>query len=90
MADEPALVAPHRAYELMLDLHADSRGDLLDALSDIIHQISIEDRTGSTSGGSNRGWHWTLTIDPDMTHDRFIEANTAYVKALHAKERADV
>lgn len=77
--------APRRAYHLTIDVGADTFNDLID----LLHHIEYTLHAGSTnvtSGGYASGGMWTLTHDPEMTHDRYAAACAEWLAARKEQE----
>lgn len=79
---EPAAEAPRRRYEILLKLG----GDDWDAALRILRRTAehIEDHGPECSlceGGYDSGGYVHITHDPDMTHDKYVEAIEAWKRA---------
>jgi hypothetical protein len=73
--------APKRAYHFTLDLHADDRAELAYALQRLADDVLAEAWVGQTSGGSSSGHHAVLTIDPEMSPERYQAALAEWMAA---------
>lgn len=82
MADEPK-----RACRLVLDLQADNRQSLSDALYNMASRIERGEMTQGVSGGYSSGYIYELTESDRPTHDEWARDLRAY---LDAKTPADV
>lgn len=76
---------PQRAHHLMLDLGADTEEELLAALKQIALQIQMGKLTTGCCGGYGHGYVYAYRVNPDMTHDRYVELNDLWLD--HEKAR---
>lgn len=63
---------PKRAHVLTLELGADTKEDMIAALEQIIFDLH-RGSTDVTSGGYSSGWIMAYKVDPEMTHDRYVD-----------------
>lgn len=84
MSDQPA---PCRAYYAEITVNADTLADLIDQLTDITCQLEDDGVVGSViSGGVSSSVQLAIIHDPNMTHDKYMAANKAWLAARRAKE----
>jgi len=79
MSDVPP---PHRRYRFQLDLQAD---DLKSLVADMRHYTTLllqERITAGASGGYSSGASYALTIDEDMTHEKWEADLDAYLAQI--------
>ncbi|MEV4155442.1 hypothetical protein AB0J48_20670 [Nocardia salmonicida] len=78
---------PRRAHHVEIHAGGDTEQDLIDAIREIADRLDSEDVIPSVSGigSSSRGYRVTFDYDPDMTHDRYIAANRAWLEARRAE-----
>lgn len=66
---------PRRRYEFCLEIGADSRQALADALHSLTVNIERDDMASAGSWGSpNHGGTYTLNINKSVTHDSYVAA----------------
>lgn len=80
--EQPA--APKRACRFMLDLQADTRKELADALYNMAIQIERGEMTNGVSGGYPSGFIYELVENDRPTHDEFVRDLRAYLEAKQA------
>lgn len=80
---------PHRACRFVLDLQADTRRDLANALSNMADQIDRGEMGRGVSGGYSTGYIYELIENDHPTHDEWYAELRAYLDALDAKKVAD-
>lgn len=77
------LQPPHRRLVLTLELNADSWEDAIQALESLVLDLELGHcRMGSVSGGYSSGYLLRVQEDPEITHERYMEAVHAYVAQL--------
>lgn len=76
--------APKRACQFLLDLQADTRQDLADALYNMAIQIERGEMTVGISGGNSSGYIYELIENERPTHDEFVQKLRAYLSAKQA------
>jgi hypothetical protein len=80
MSEEP--VAPHRAFRLKMEIEADDREALCGFLHSFVTSLYLDQISTGVTGGYSAGGTYSLTIDPDMTRDRWeadLERYIAYI-----------
>jgi hypothetical protein len=70
-----------RAHSIVIEAGADDKDELIAALGRIIFDLS-RGSTGATSGSPSAGYHFTYTVDPEMTHERYMAAIEALADRL--------
>lgn len=78
-----------RAHSIMIEAGADDQVGLIATLKAIIFDIQ-RGSTGATSGSPSAGYHFTYTIDPEMTHERYMAAIDAIADWLMEVRRDDL
>ena len=73
MTTEPSGKQPERRYVIELKAGADSLKDLASILGEFADAVS-SGGTNLVTGGLSAGGHFVVRENPDMTHDRYIEA----------------
>lgn len=71
--------APKRACRLVLDMEADTRRDLADALYNMASQLERGELTRGVSGGYSSGYVYELTESDHPTHDEWAKNLRAYL-----------
>ncbi|WP_428383562.1 hypothetical protein [Nevskia ramosa] len=79
--------APRRAFRLTLELHADTREDLVHALEDMAFRVATDDVTRGASGGCRSGATYELSVDPDQTHDSYFASLREYLSVAAMQKR---
>jgi hypothetical protein len=72
-------VAPKRACRFILDLEADTRQDIVNALISMAHQIERDEMTQGVSGGYSSGYIYELSESDRPTHTEWAEKLRAYL-----------
>lgn len=76
---------PVRRYSMTLNLGADSMEDLIRALDqlafDFARHKELQQNYHMVSGGPDYGYSLDIAFDPEMTHERYVEAVNAYLDA---------
>jgi len=68
-----SLKQSRRAFSLELNIHADTLDEMTSCLDDIERQIKYTDCIGGhVFGSAFDGGIWKFEIDPDMTHDKYM------------------
>lgn len=75
---------PRRAFRLTLKIEADDRIELANALYQFGSQLEADQISTGVWGGPSSGGIYELSIDPDMTHDRYFEGVRQYLESLKA------
>ena len=90
---QPAI--PHRRHRLDLTLEADDIQALLSALASVEYDVLTKEREHDwtqpvdiTSGGSDSGWHLSITSDLSIEGDAYRESLKAWSKANRAARAA--
>jgi hypothetical protein len=73
--------APKRACRFVLDLEADTRQDLADALHNMADRIERSEMTRGVSGGYSSGYIYELIESDGPTHDEWARELRAYLDA---------
>lgn len=74
--------APHRRHRFTLDCEADSIEELCHVLDRISLRLSLgEAGPGGVSGAVASGYEWSHTVNPEMTHERYVEQLNAWIEA---------
>ena len=82
VASEAALTpAPVRACRFTLDMQADNRQELIDALSNMADQLARGELTKGVSGGPYSGWTYEFIENEHPTHDEYFAEVRAYLDA---------
>jgi hypothetical protein len=79
---------PHRAFTLRLEVEADDREALCGYLTNFVTELYMDKITSGVSGGYSAGATYSLTIDPGMTHERWVVDLEAYIASLDANKAA--
>lgn len=80
---------PHRAYELDIHVGGDTWYDVMRNLEELADHIPDHGPACSSASGSpSCGHSVTVTHRPEMTHEKYIEALTAYLEARRAEDEA--
>ena len=69
---------PRRAVTLLLDLQADSKDALLNALENIITHIDRGELTKGCSGGYDAGYTYEYAEAAGPSHDEYVEQLKAW------------
>lgn len=77
--------APHRAYRLKLDIEADTREALEQALEDILGRIDDESLGKGITGGQSFGYSHEIVVDETITPEGYSESNRQYLEALRER-----
>ncbi len=72
---------PKRAVVLELRVEGDTRAGVVSLLEDFLRQIRDRDGGGSSSvtGGYSSGGYYGITVNPDMTHERYVKELEDYL-----------
>jgi hypothetical protein len=81
--------APKRACRFVLDLQADTRQDLADALYNMASQIERGEMTSGVSGGYSSGYVYELIENDRPTHDEWARDLRAYLDRRMAAAAPD-
>lgn len=87
MAD---LNQPRRACRLVLDLEADDRQGIADALYGMASRIERGEMSRGVSGGYSSGYVYELVENDSPSHDEFFKRLTAYLDAKKATDTTGV
>lgn len=71
--------APKRAYSIEIEVGADTKQDLIGQIKEIIRRLEEGSIQGVT-GGYSVGSHFKLTVDENMTHDKYFEQNERWLE----------
>lgn len=82
--DKQAGDAPVRACRFALDLQADTRQDLANALYNMASQIERGEMTRGVSGGYSSGYIYELAENAGPTHDEWAQQLRTYLDAKKA------
>lgn len=83
--------APARAVRFTLKIEADTRNDLVSALINLATMIDREEITTGVSGGVNSGWIYELLVDPEQTHEAYVQQLHDYLEEKYnAKKSAEI
>lgn len=74
--------APKRACRFVLDLQADTRQDLADALYNMASQIECGEMTQGVSGGYSSGHIYELSENDRPTHTEWAQQLRDYLDSL--------
>ena len=77
---------PVRACRLVLDLQADTRADLVNALENIATMIDRRELTTGCSGGYSSGYTYDYAENERPTHAEYHQQLRAYMAHRAAKE----
>lgn len=80
--------APHRAHEMILNIGADTREDLVHALNQMIFEIKTGQLTAGCSGAPGAGSIYAYRHDPAMTHDAYFQQLEEMLERERAEDRA--
>lgn len=69
---------PRRAWRIELHAEADSRAELVELLKSMLFDSLEPGGNSSVSGGYSSGGYYTVTHDPEQTHDKYFEQLEAY------------
>jgi hypothetical protein len=72
---------PKRACRFVLDLQADTRQDLADALYNMASSIERGEMTKGVSGGYSSGFTYELVENERPTHDEYVQQLNGYLQA---------
>lgn len=72
---------------LELDLHADTREGLADALRELAAEVESGKNPDGFSAGSSGGGTFKLTENPDQTPERYQEQLRAYLEQMKEESR---
>lgn len=75
-----------RAHSITIEAGADDQDELIAILKAIIFDL-LHGSTGATSGSPSAGYHFTYTIDPEMTHEHYMAAIDAIADRLMEVKR---
>jgi hypothetical protein len=75
----PSLSRRKRACRFVLDLEADTRQDIVNALISMAHQIERDEMTQGVSGGYSSGYIYELSESDRPTHTEWAEKLRAYL-----------
>jgi len=79
---------PERQHTLLLKLSADSREELVAALTQIAIEVDRGQNAGvSVSAGPGYGYVMQTRLNPDMTHDKYFKDLEAHLDELHREEK---
>ncbi|WP_321891750.1 hypothetical protein [Paraburkholderia tropica] len=77
--------APRRAIIFRVDVQADTKQELSDALFDLSNRVSGDDLSShSISGGYGSGYEHWLTVHDGPTHDEYVAQLDDYLKGKAA------
>ncbi len=76
---------PKRAWVLDLHVEGDSRADVIALLKSMLFDSLEPGSANSVSGGCSSGGYFTLTHNPDQTHDKFVGELETYLAARDGK-----
>lgn len=65
---------PRRSHELILQIGADTKRDLVNALRQMALEIDMDQLTAGVSGGYSSGAIYAYQHDPAITHDAYFAA----------------
>ena len=71
--------APRRAHQFIIQIDADTKRDLVDALFNAATQLERDELTEGCSGSSSYGTMYCYRVDPDVTHDSYFEHLQEYL-----------
>lgn len=83
------LKPPLRRYVLKVEIGADTREEINNALSqlfDLLMRQADSDEYHSVSGGPSYGWIVNLNHNPETNHDKYIEDVHAYLGKKKTEE----
>jgi hypothetical protein len=72
--------APTRKYSIEIRAGADDLPSLCGEIRYILERIQ-EGSVEGVGGGSSAGSHFKITVDPEMTHEKYFELNDQYLAA---------
>jgi hypothetical protein len=75
--------APIRACRLVLDIHADTEDDLIDALNGIGTNIAMGQLTDGYSAGYRSSYTYKYIKNDSPSHDEYIEMLNEYIAEKH-------
>lgn len=78
---------PRRRIQLDLDLHADDRDAIIEALHSLADEIELRacDDLDTTCGGTRSGYRVVMAVtDPAMTSERYVQALNEYLATYRA------
>lgn len=76
---------PHRACRFVLDLQADNRQELADALYNMASRIERGEMSRGVSGGYSSGYIYELTENDQPTHDAYFDSLNTYLERRKAE-----
>lgn len=78
---------PRRRFVATLEVGADTIEDLAMVFRNLAYDACRGQMpTTSVSGGYGAGYIWTMTENPEQTHDLYFEQNDAYLAWLKEEE----
>lgn len=81
-------MAPRRAFCLTLELQADTREDMVNALINMAGEIDREELTTGVSGGYSSGAIYELLVNPEQTHAAWFQHLLASLDEAKRKREA--
>jgi len=80
---------PCRKYELRVGISGDTWDDVIHELRRVADHIEGHGETCNLSSGGSTCGAWVMNmIDPDMTHERYVEELKAWCAAKREQEKA--
>jgi hypothetical protein len=79
---------PQRACVLRLNLQADTREAVIDALNNIGIRIACEQMTTGVSGGYDSGYDYEYTESAEPSHDEYVKKLNAWLERKRQKGSA--
>lgn len=70
---------PVRAFSITIKIGGDTKEGAVALLREFADSID-EGQIGTAHGGPSSGGFFDVKIDPEMTHDKYIEALEAYLE----------
>jgi len=87
--DDMPMSPPRRAFELTIKIGGDTWRDVLRDLLDTARHVEQHGpQCNSVSGGYSTNHIVDVRVDPDMTHDRYVDQLEAYLAEQLAAECA--
>lgn len=77
---------PHRAVRLKLDLEADDRMSMIQALENIGRRIAMQELTNGCSGGPDSGYIYTYTESEHPTAKEYREQLTDWLASTKPRD----
>lgn len=87
--------SPRRRYELTFKIGADTYKDMLSAMQNWLWMMErdhpdLAQNHHGVSGGYSDGYSYDITVDPEMTHDRYFELVNEWLDKKKSDDRTDV